>query len=344
MMHKAAQPHWKHPGADTTAVFTACGRPDLLLRTLVSFFETLDEQLYDVIVVEDSGSQCNAELEARFPDVTWITHPTNVGQIRSIDIAYARVTTPYVFHCEDDWEFVQGGFLAASRRILQNHPSIFTAVLRGTRAPYFKGETLADGTVLTREWTSPNYATSFTFNPGLRRMSDYAVLVRYGALVTFRPECAGESEWDLAVWHHARGFRLAHAHSSLVFVKHIGGARHVHGGTGRSSQSSQTKCPPQPAKGQTFVDLREKMAAATAAAAAARRKRKNNVPAAAPAPATATTRSASASRGPQPRHENPRSSVVHGFFVACVAVLAALLLFAVVVPRSNQLRPRARVS
>jgi hypothetical protein len=245
--------------ADVTAVITACGRPDLLERTLESLFATIDEPLRALIVVEDSGTDCNAHLKVRFPMISWLQNGSNIGQIKSIDAAYALVTTPFVFHCEDDWLFLRTGFLKRSKAILDAHAFVFAVMLRGTGDPYFVDPVpLADGTCLTLAWTSGNYATSFSFNPGLRRMSDYkAIGGSYSSLVTFRPECAGESEWDLAVLHQALGFRLAHA-DSAAFVEHIGDDRHVD--LSSTHKVVKRNCPlQQPNRGETFVSMRKRL-------------------------------------------------------------------------------------
>jgi hypothetical protein len=34
-----------------------------------------------------------------------------VGQIKAIDMVYMWVETPYIFHFEDDWEFLAKGFI-----------------------------------------------------------------------------------------------------------------------------------------------------------------------------------------------------------------------------------------
>ena len=235
--------------AYASAVFTACGRPDLLAQTLRSFVATVDAPLREVIVVEDSGRDCNAHLVAEFPQVTWVTHPRNLGQVCSVDAAYARVTAPFVFHCEDDWEFLRGGYIGASRRILDAHPDVFTVVLRGHGRPYYQGETREDGTVLTSPWTVSDYAHSYTFNPGLRRMEDYRAHGPYAKLATFVRGCAWESEWDLAVYHQKAGFRLAHA-APEAYVAHAGDGRHV------GTRTLVERCSARPPRGRTTAQMR----------------------------------------------------------------------------------------
>ena len=44
-----------------------------------------------------------------------LVNAVQLGQMRSIDRAYAQVTTPLIFHCEDDWLFTRGGFIRELR-------------------------------------------------------------------------------------------------------------------------------------------------------------------------------------------------------------------------------------
>lgn len=54
----------------------------------------------------------------------------NLGQIKSIDLAYQEVKTDYIFHCEDDWLFYRSGFIEDSMTILESDQSILTVWLR----------------------------------------------------------------------------------------------------------------------------------------------------------------------------------------------------------------------
>ena len=211
------------PASDVTAVVTACGRPDLLGATLRSLFASLDEPLAAVIVVEDSGvAGVNAELEAAYPWIDWVANARNVGQLASIDAAYARVRTPYIAHCEDDWAFsAPGPWVAASKRILAGNPKIFAVMLRGYGAPYGVGPTLPDGTVLVAE--TPRYPVSMSWNPGLRRLADYHEQCPRGFADA---QGGGGHEHGWAELLFARGFRMAHCFAAPVAV-HAGDGRHV---------------------------------------------------------------------------------------------------------------------
>jgi hypothetical protein len=53
-----------------------------------------------------------------------------MGQVSSIDKAYAEVTTPYIMHCEDDWEFYRFGFVEASLEVLEKYDNILQVWIR----------------------------------------------------------------------------------------------------------------------------------------------------------------------------------------------------------------------
>jgi hypothetical protein len=50
--------------------------------------------------------------------------------MRSIENGVKYITTPYVFHCEDDWEFFCPGFIELSIQILESNNRISQVLLR----------------------------------------------------------------------------------------------------------------------------------------------------------------------------------------------------------------------
>jgi hypothetical protein len=48
--------------------------------------------------------------------------------MKSIDRAYADVTTPFIFHCEDDWRFFRSGFIEESLLLLEHFADISTVL------------------------------------------------------------------------------------------------------------------------------------------------------------------------------------------------------------------------
>ena len=164
-----------------TFCLTSCGRFDLLQKTLRSFFQKNDHQIEKYIIVEDSGDPNAGEhlrdIVKEFPKAHFqhLINEKRIGQIPSIDRAYAEVQTPYIFHCEDDWEFIRSGFMQPSLDLLEHLPDVIMVWLRDP----------LDEPRIIRSMKSCNSPHRYfdvsravpeyilNFNPGLRRLADY---------------------------------------------------------------------------------------------------------------------------------------------------------------------------
>jgi hypothetical protein len=102
---------------------------------------------YTIII--DDGDMPRPDWLPRH-NVTWINNGKQRGQIFSIDKAYEQVKTDYIFHCEDDWQFVESGFIFRSEEILEKNPNVHSVMVRNDQHPVD----------LRRGW---GY---FSFNPG----------------------------------------------------------------------------------------------------------------------------------------------------------------------------------
>jgi hypothetical protein len=118
---------------------------------------------------------------------TIIINEKNVGQVSSIDIAYSHVNSEYIFHCEDDWEFFDYGFIEKSIDVVDHDPNLVNVNLRvrfdgerGSMHPITDKHQTAAGTDY-HEYV-PNYLNAwhgFSWNPGLRRLGDYKEIGTY---------------------------------------------------------------------------------------------------------------------------------------------------------------------
>lgn len=163
---------------EVTAVCTSCNRPDLLEKTLDSFFKYNTYQLSAFHVIDDSGMVgCNDHLKKKFPSVNFWYNEVNLGQVKSIDKMYGYVTTPYVFHLEEDWEFYKEGFIEAALKVIDVEKCI-CAIVRDpndskhpTVPPTYK---IFGGLQVRRlQWGFDGHWHGFTFNPSLKKMKDY---------------------------------------------------------------------------------------------------------------------------------------------------------------------------
>jgi hypothetical protein len=205
-----------------TVVITSCARFDLLERTLSSLCRFLDGPCDRFLVIEDSGDESVRDVVTSItPDAQVLVNPRRLGQLASIDRAYAQVQTPWIFHCEDDWEFTDGKFVQDSHSLLQEFPELSLISLRPRgelnrlvrNAPprqlndvgYFRAEPFAH----------PEYF-GYSFNPGLRRREDY---LRVGPFVSFR------GERDISYCFKKLGYTMGYLERHCV--QHIGDERHV---------------------------------------------------------------------------------------------------------------------
>lgn len=218
-----------------SAVVTSCDRHDLLDQTIDSFYRFNSFPIDQFIVVED-GRNPPLHLKNAFPrlDIQVLSTGERVGQIAAIDYAYSRIQNPYVFHMEDDWAFYAKGFMEKSMRILEAEPTclqVWIRSLEDTNGHLFSDKEFRKGRVKWRRMLT-HYRDvwhGFTFNPGLRRFSDYLLSNGYGNLTTYRFERPGLSERDIGEFYRRAGFHAAilSDQGGKGYVRHIGGQRRV---------------------------------------------------------------------------------------------------------------------
>jgi GT2 family glycosyltransferase len=219
-------------------VITTCGRTDLLEKTLISFYKFNTYPIDKTIILEDSGIPQNFDNVKSIVSnkLEIIINDTNEGQISSIDKAYSKVETDYIFHCEEDWEFFNPGFIEKSFEILDHDPKIFTVWLRGhtdtKNHAIIKDESFilpsGDTYFLMNQYHKKVWC-GFTFNPGLRRTSDCMIFHPYNNLEVkvVKNGLSIMGEMDMSVYYQELGYRGAITSREEGYVKHIGGKKHI---------------------------------------------------------------------------------------------------------------------
>ncbi|OHY52228.1 glycosyltransferase [Shewanella algae] len=220
-------------------VLTSCNRFDLLEVTLRSFFKFNTYPIAQYIIIEDSHNldKLLAVLE-NFPDVdfTVLNNEPQLGQMKSIDRAYSKVTSEYIFHCEDDWEFYREGFIEDSFKVLDSDEKIVTVWLREqddtnehpVEPEVFKCNDISGRDYQIMKRNHKRRADSeawhgFTFNPGLRRLKDYQLFAPIG-------DYSGER--NMSDLYHESGFKAAIFKTG--YVRHIGYHRGIRYKVGQS--------------------------------------------------------------------------------------------------------------
>lgn len=215
---------------------TSCNRHDLLRRTLDSFIQLGCGGLKpDACVIVEDGPTAMPEwlrenihyYSANLGKVSWIQNEARRGQVYSIDRAYEAVRTDYIFHCEDDWLFVRGDFMQESKRILERYANISMVALRGDSC---NGHTIIDwpgfeGFKIQMPFWQGCWG-GLSWNPGLRRLSDWRQHGGFGGRVTYG-EGGLAPEKAISQLYLERGFRIAAnpTHDNTPYVQHIGHER-----------------------------------------------------------------------------------------------------------------------
>lgn len=225
--HPVAIP--QEPRPKVTFTLTSSNRLDLLKITVESFLKYNRYPIEQYIIVDDSGIDgVGDKIQAMFPFVLVLPNQPRIGQTASIDKMYALVETEYIFHCEDDWEFVDYDFIDKSMDILSapgneklvqvwirgefdtnNHPVLRDRKYRAGNTEYY---------LLSADYYLGHYG-GFGFHPGLRRLCDYKVLGSYTA--------ASEGITEAAI--SKKYIELGYKAATLIpkYMNHIGAGRHT---------------------------------------------------------------------------------------------------------------------
>jgi hypothetical protein len=222
-------------------VVTSCGRIDLLEKTLISFSRYNTFPIAQVVLVEDSGYKISVEwlsgiLSVAVDLITVITNSKNLGQFKSIDLAYSCVESKFIFHLEDDWVFYNSGFIEYSLEILDADEMVSCVWLRAhddTNSHPIQSDvykTINDYSYRLMDTCYLGRWSGFTFNPGLRRTE---------TMLRFSPFCDQElydkklgskrsiTESDLSILFGKHGYRAAIPDKSDGYVRHIGYSHHI---------------------------------------------------------------------------------------------------------------------
>lgn len=213
--------------SDVTLVITSCGRFDLLKQTIESFDKYNSYPIKEVVITEDSGDKSIYSVIPQhwLPYCKIILNNPKLGQIKSIDLAYSKVKTDYIFHCEDDWLFYRDKFIEDSFVILRSDENILQVWLRDLKEDvmlhypfhYPSNFRELEGVCFsTLESNDPKWR-GFSFNPGLRRKSDYELFMPYNL--------AGDTEMTLSKKYAEIGKYTVILDKSAV--RHIGWDDHI---------------------------------------------------------------------------------------------------------------------
>jgi hypothetical protein len=191
-----------------------------------------------VVIVDDSGIEgCIDDSLKHIPEdieTKVLYNSENIGQIKSIDKAYSYVETEYIFHCEDDWEFYNGGFIEKSIDILTHDPKIFCVWLRAYNdinnhpltSIYNDKYRIVVPTRYVHDQKLYEWF-GYTFNPGLRRKKDYDVVKPF--VESCKPYFHNNApdEIDIQKIYKKMDMVAAITLNRSGYIKHIGENQHI---------------------------------------------------------------------------------------------------------------------
>jgi hypothetical protein len=211
--------------ADVSFVITTCNRLDLLEQTLSSFFELCKFPFKEYIMTDDSGNDnVYRQLVERWGSkFKIIQNNPKLGLSKSIDRLWNSVTSEYIFHCEDDWKFDSNpNLIEDSLSILQEHDYVHQVQVRHMYdTPHKPEEQLYSTLNFTNFRKLPwwrNEWTGYSWNPGLRRKSDY---------VSMFPNGVQEFSDEIDCSKHSMNFNYLAVLLENTSCYHIGYDRHT---------------------------------------------------------------------------------------------------------------------
>lgn len=205
-----------------TVVITSYSRLDLLKRTVDSFNKMNTYPVAGIILIEDSGiPEVHAELTRRYPHFHLILNEKNIGAYESIDKAYSLVTTPYVFHTEDDWEYTRPSFIEPSLEILESDKMLMQTWLSNTEGCSIYPEILKAGSTEYRIAgpDKDNFWHGFTCHPGLRSMEGYRRTAPWTQWIN-KADPLSVQECTVGEAYYRLGYKAAVLND--IYCKHIG--------------------------------------------------------------------------------------------------------------------------
>lgn len=190
-----------------TFTITSCNRINLLEQTIESFLNLNNYPIDEYIMSDDSGNdETNELLNLKFGDkFKIIKNNPRLGLSKSLDNLFTQSKNEYIFHCEDDWQFdINPNFISDSLEILEensnihqvyvrhrydySHP-ISSEVIHTTNLIPYRLLTQSYGEGSTRVWNG------YSWNPGLRRKSDYLKMFPDGiSKFGYEYECANHTK------------------------------------------------------------------------------------------------------------------------------------------------------
>jgi hypothetical protein len=215
----------RQPETNVTVTITSCGRFDLLQKTIESLFKTADAYL-NIKIYDDSANRDQQKqiIDAYSRRFDLYLGEERRGQAFGLDFLYSKVETPWLFHCEDDWEFIDTGYLQESAKVLNGDLSIMIVGL-AIKQEYFRLGAAVNLYEIqgARIYNHPKwridekhgYWHGWVGSPNLKRTNDLKKFPKFSSVFD-------EEEWDREVFGKS-GYKSVWLEK--CYVRHIGYGR-----------------------------------------------------------------------------------------------------------------------
>lgn len=175
------------PDSDVTTFVLSCDRLDVLAKTIRSFFDTNTHNT-KLVIVDDSGKEGVFEqlVQSYGNRFDVVCFPTNRSQWWAMDFMVSYCDTPYIFYLEDDWKFLDSGYIETSKQVLEKYRDIGVVDLslrtfEEQGIDSYEKELIDDSFYYKKMWRISDYHLhwyGWIGSPNLKRRDDLILLGR----------------------------------------------------------------------------------------------------------------------------------------------------------------------
>lgn len=176
-----------------TFSITTCKRYDLFIRTMDSFIQNCkDIHLISrwICIDDNSSEEERKDMHERYPffEFVWKTSEQK-GHPQSMNMILEMVDTPYLFHMEDDWQFITSrNYISDCLQVLQEDESYGQCLINRSYA-----ETLKDYEIIGSEYKKTKNNLIYlehVYEPSVEKFVDkygYGLNCAYWSHYSLRP-------------------------------------------------------------------------------------------------------------------------------------------------------------
>ncbi len=199
-----------------TIVITSAGRQEYLQQTIESlkghFIYDQKKTVWYIIDDFPDSIETREYIESLPIFDLKIFNPVNMGLGYSLNRIYSEINTEFVFHCEDDWLFLQPVPVSRMIKLLRENPHLRQLTLHsGSVKPKFENKVK-----LTDKGFAETHFKTFTFNPHLALTNLFIQNQPF-------PLMYSELEYTLKLERAGRSISgIIDYGSEIIYVQHLG--------------------------------------------------------------------------------------------------------------------------